>query len=366
MVEMKELIEFDAAVIGAGVVGLAIANELCDVFDNVIVLDKESNFGQHVSSRHSGVVHSGIYYKPGSLKANLCVEGNKLIYDYSEKNSIDYLNCGKLIVGHNDKDLENLENLLENGQINGVEGLNLLSSAKASQIQPGVKCQNALWVPSTGIIDSHGLMLQLERDVSRKEGIVYYNSEVILLEKQQSNYHLYLKNQDNPIVSPIIVNSTGLWCDVVSRMLGIEQYKIHYCKGDYYRSPKPKNLKCLIYPLPDKIGLGIHTVLQLDGSTSFGPNTYYVDEIDYGIDDKYLDSFHASINRYLDVDKEELKVDYSGIRPKPFAIDEEPKDFVIKNEAEYGFSNFINLIGIESPGLTSSLAIGRYVKKILN
>ena len=362
---MGKSIEFDAVVIGAGVVGLAIANELCDVFDNVIVLDKESDFGQHVSSRHSGVVHSGIYYKPGSLKAKLCVKGNKLLYDYSEKNSIDYLNCGKLVVGHNDNDLEKLESLLENGRINGVEGLSLISSEKASQIQLGVKCQNALWVPSAGIIDSHGLMSQLEKGVQKKEGLVYYNSEVVSIDKTHTKYNISLKNQEDIIISPIVVNSSGLWCDAVSKMLGIEKYKIHYCKGDYYQSNKYNNLKCLIYPLPDKFGLGIHTVLQLDGSTSFGPNAYYVHEIDYGIDDKYLDSFHALINKYLDINKEELKVDYSGIRPKPFGPEDKPKDFVIKNETNLGFHNFINLIGIESPGLTSSLAIGKYILSII-
>jgi len=363
---MANAIEFDAVIIGAGVVGLAIANELCDVFDNVIVIEKESDFGQHVSSRHSGVVHSGIYYKPESLKASLCVKGNKLIYDYAEKNSIDYLNCGKLVVGHNDNDLRKLENLLANGQTNGVEGLNLLSYQEANQIEPKVKCQNALWVPSTGIIDSHGVMVQLEREVTSKDCLVYYNSEVISIEKTDNNYNLSLKDQDDTITSPIVINSAGLWCDAVASMLGIDKYKIHYCKGDYYQSNKYKDLKCLIYPLPDKLGLGIHTVLQLDGSTSFGPNAYYVDEIDYGLDDKYLDYFHVSINRYLDIDKEELKVDYSGIRPKSFKENEEPIDFVIQNEFDLGFSNLINLIGIESPGLTSSLAIGKYVKDILN
>ena len=363
---MGESIEFDAVVIGAGVVGLAIANELCDVFDNVIVLDKESAFGQHVSSRHSGVVHSGIYYKPGSLKAKLCVKGNKLLYDYSEKNSIDYLNCGKLVVGHNDNDLEKLESLLENGRINGVEGLSLISSEKASQIQFGVKCQNALWIPSAGIIDSHGLMSQLEKGVQKKEGLVYYNSEVVSIEKINTTYNISLKNQEDIIISPIVVNSSGLWCDAVSRMLGIKKYKIHYCKGDYYQSHRYKDLKCLIYPLPDKIGLGIHTVLQLDGSVSFGPNAYYVDEIDYDIDDRNLDMFYSSITEYLDIEKEELNVDYSGIRPKPFGPKDKPKDFIITNETNLGFHNFINLIGIESPGLTSSLAIAKYVKKKLN
>jgi len=362
---MGESIEFDVVVIGAGVVGLAIANELCDVYDNVIVVEKESDFGQHVSSRHSGVIHSGIYYESGSLKAKLCVQGNKLIYDFAKNNNIDYLNCGKLVVGHNDNDLEKLENLLENGRINGVEGLRLLSHQESLKIQPKVKCQNALWVPSTGIIDSHGVMAQLESDALSKECLVYYNSEVISIDKIGNNYNLLLKNQNDRITSPIVINSAGLWSAVVARMLGIEKYKIHYCKGDYYQSNRYKDLKCLIYPLPDKMGLGIHTVLQLDGSVSFGPNAYYVDQINYDIDNRHLDTFHASINKYMDIDKEELSVDYSGIRPKPFAEDEKSKDFVILNEVDRGFPNFINLVGIESPGLTSSLAIGRYVKDML-
>ena len=149
-------------------------------------------------------------------------------------------------------------------------------------------------------------------------------------------------------------------------MVGINKYKIHYCKGDYYQSTAYKNLKCLIYPLPEKIGLGIHTVLQLDGSVSFGPNAYYVDEIDYDISTESLDYFHSSINKYLDINKEDLHVDYTGIRPKPFAVHESPKDFVITDESRSGYPNFINLIGIESPGLTSSLAIGRHVISILN
>ena len=158
---MGDAIEFDAVVIGAGVIGLAIANEICDIFGNVIVIEKEPDFGQHVSSRHSGVVHSGLYYKPGSLKANLCVKGNRLLYDFAEKNNIEYLNCGKLIVGHNNQDLKKLEKLLENGKENGVKGLRLLLHQEAEKIQSGIKCQEALWVPSAGIIDSHGIMTQL-------------------------------------------------------------------------------------------------------------------------------------------------------------------------------------------------------------
>ena len=249
--------------------------------------------------------------------------------------------------------------------LNGVENLKLLSNIEAVKIQPDIKCQNALWVPSTGIIDSHELMSHLEKVVHKKGGLVYYNSEVVSIDKSNNSYTISLQDQDVKIKSSIIVNSAGLWCDNISSMMGINKYKIHYCKGDYYQSNTYKNLKCLIYPLPGKIGLGIHTVLQLDGSVSFGPNAYYVEEIDYDINDSSLDSFHLSINKYLDIEKKDLHVDYTGIRPKPFASHESPMDFVIKNESNSGFPNFINLIGIESPGLTSSLAIGKYVISIL-
>ena len=260
---------------------------------------------------------------------------------------------------------QNLEKLMINAIANDVQNLELLSHKEALKIQPGLKCQNALWVPSTGIIDSHGLMNCLEKQILRKNGIVYYNSEVSSLHKKGDNYTIYIKDQDTHIRTPVIVNSAGLWCDEISNMVGIKKYKIHYCKGDYYQSNTYKNLKCLIYPLPEKIGLGIHTVLQLDGSVSFGPNAYYVEEIDYDIDNRNLDSFYMSINEYLDVKRDDLHVDYTGIRPKPFAEHEASMDFVIKNEATSGFPNFINLIGIESPGLTSSLAISKFVKGIL-
>ena len=306
---MEEFIEFDAVVIGAGVVGLAIANELCDKYDNVLVLDKESDFGQHVSSRHSGVIHSGIYYANGSLKAELCVKGNKLLYDFAKNNNIDYLNCGKLVVGHNNADLKKLEKLKENATKNGVQKLALLSHDEALKIQPGLKCQNALWVPSTGIIDSHGLMLHLVREITSKSGIIYYNSEVESINQQDKFYQLALKNQDVSLISSVVINSAGLWCDAVSSMVGINDYKIHYCKGEYYQSTTYKNLKCLVYPLPNKIGLGIHTVMQLDGSVSFGPNAYYVNEIGYDIDDSNLDIFHSSINKYLDIEKKDLHID---------------------------------------------------------
>jgi len=361
-----EVLEFEAVVIGAGVIGLAIANEILDIFDNVLVIEKEGSFGQHVSSRHSGVIHSGIYYDSDSLKAKLCVEGNKLLYDFCEENTVDYLNCGKLVVGHNKDDLEKLINLKENGIKNGVKGLEILNYKNAKKKEPFVKCHNALWVPSTGIVDSHGLMQSLENLCQTKGAIVKYNSEIISLSFSSGNYRIGISNEDTSIESRYVINSAGLWCDAIAKMLGINDYKIHYCKGDYYGTKSNQRYNCLIYPLPEKIGLGVHSVIQLDGSVSFGPNAYFVNELDYSIDSKYWDDFYNSINKYLEIDKGDLYPDYTGIRPKPFGPNESSKDFVIQNEIEKGFPNLINLIGIESPGLTSSLAIGKYIKKIID
>ena len=360
------IFEFDAIVIGAGVIGLAIANEISDNFDNVLLVEKEPEFGQHVSSRHSGVIHSGIYYDSNSLKAKLCVEGNKLLYDFCEENTVDYLNCGKLIVGHNDEDLIKLIELKNKGILNGVKGLEILNSEEAKEKERFVKCRNALWVPSTGIVDSHGLMQSLEGHCLTKGVIVQYNSEIISLNYNSGRYKLKMSSEDTIIEAKYVINSAGIWCDSIASMLGINDYKIHYCKGDYYGSKLKNQYKCLIYPLPEKYGLGVHSVLQLDGSVSFGPNAYYVDSLDYSIDHKYHEKFYNSINKYLEIEKKDLYPDYTGIRPKPFGLDEKPKDFIIKDEVGRGFPNMINLIGIESPGLTCSLSIGRYVKEIID
>ena len=355
----------DVLVIGAGVVGLAIAHNLAKKGHSVFLAEKEAQFAMGTSSRNSEVIHAGIYYQTGSLKASLCLKGKILLYEHCKKYNVAYKKIGKLFLAVTPNEISRLERIQLQAKENGIEDLVELDKKKLHQLESELLGTAALLSPSSGIIDSHGVMAQLEREATSKDCLVYYNSEVVSMEKIDSNYNLSLKDQDDALTSPIVINSTGLWCDAVASMLGIDKYKIHYCKGDYYQSNKYRDLKCLIYPLPDKIGLGIHTVLQLDGSVSFGPNAYYVDEIDYSIDDRHLDAFHSSINEYLELDKEELKIDYSGIRPKPFAEDEEPKDFVINNEVDLGFPNLINLIGIESPGLTCSLAIGNYVKDIL-
>ena len=353
--------------IGAGIVGLAIGHELSSRYENILLVEKESTFGRHVSSRNSEVIHSGIYYEPDSLKARLCIEGNRLIYEFAQKYNINHRNCGKLIVIPTIEELSKLESLMQNGKKNGMEGLQIISGEEISQREPIIKAASGLSVPSTGIIDSHGLMHKLEYLISSGESTIVYNTEVTDITFEDEHYFLSFKNMDYVEKSKIVVNSAGLWCDKVSAMAGIDSYKLYICKGEYYKTSMYRNeLHSLIYPLPTEISLGLHIVLHLDGSIGFGPNAYYVDEIDYSMDDSNKKTFLKHLNQYLDLPEEALTEDFTGIRPKIQAPGEPSQDFIIKNEKDQGYNNFINLIGIESPGLTSSLAIAEYVKDIID
>ena len=358
--------KFDIIVIGAGIVGLSIAHELSNYYDNILLVEKEDTFGRHVSSRNSEVIHSGIYYPTDSLKAKLCVEGNKLLYDFVEKYDIDYKKCGKLILAQDDSELIKLNDLMENGIKNDVEGLKILDCGEVNKIEPLVNCYKALYVPSTGIVDSHGVMKRLEQLTKLNESTICYNMEVEDINKIDDKYEIKFKNEDYFVTSDIVVNCAGLWSDKISSMVGIDDYKIRYCKGEYYKLHKYRNeINTLIYPLPTKISLGIHTVIHLDGTISFGPDAYYVDDINYNMDNSKKEYFYDKVSKYLDISIEDMNEDFSGIRPKIQKDGEEMKDFIIEGGIDKGFHNFINLIGIESPGLTSSLSIAKYVKNIL-
>jgi len=332
-----------------------------------MVIEKETSFGKHVSSRNSEVIHSGLYYEPDSLKAKLCVEGNRLMYDFAQKYNINHSNCGKLIVIPKIEELARLEALKQNGSQNGVEDLQILTREQVSQREPLIKSAAAIYVPSAGIIDSHSVMQKLEYLIKSNDSNIVYNTEVTGITHENDYYTLSLKNMDYDSKSKIVVNSAGLWCDKVSNMVGIDEYKLHICKGEYYKTSMYRNeLHSLIYPLPTKISLGTHIVLHLDGTIGFGPNAYYVDEIDYSMDDSNKKTFLTHINQYLNLPEDALTEDFTGIRPKIQAPGQSAQDFIIVNEKDRGRDNFINLIGIESPGLTSSLAIAEYVKNIVN
>ena len=364
---MIENYQFDAIVIGAGIVGLAVAQKLSEDFDDILIVEKENSFGKHVSSRNSEVIHSGIYYPQNSLKARLCMEGNKMLVDFARKYSIHQKNCGKLVVISEPSDKDKLESLMENGIKNGVEGLQLLTEGEVKKKEPHIKSAGALWVPTAGIIDSHGVMQKLEYLTKLNEGVVVYNSEVTDIQFKAENYTVSFRDLDYTASSKIIINSAGLYCDKVSSMVGIDDYQLHICKGEYYKTSLYRNqIHSLIYPLPTDISLGLHIVLHLDGTIGFGPNAYYVDEIDYSMDDSHKNTFLTHINRYLNLPENALTEDFTGIRPKIQAPGQPSQDFIIVNEKEKGYDNFINLIGIESPGLTAALAIAEYMKDIID
>ena len=356
--------KFKICIIGAGIVGLAIAERLSRFYRNIIVVDKEYTFGQHVSSRNSEVIHSGFYYPKSSLKSNLCIEGNKMLYDFAEKYHINYKKCGKLIVINNKKEEDKLINIKDNALKCGLKNIKILNREESKMIEPNVNCYKSLFIPNAGIVDSHGVMAKLEY-LSKKNDVNFlYQSSITSISKE-NNYYKISINNDEILISDIVINAAGLWSDKISNMIGLNKYKIEYYKGDYFKSRSLRNLNCLIYPLPSISSLGIHSVLSLNGDVSFGPNIYKVNSIDYNIDDTYKNEYINEVNKLIEYEDLDLYKDFSGIRPK-IKYDGYFNDFIIKNEHDSECNNFINLIGIDSPGLTSCLSIAKYVQSIIN
>jgi len=363
----------DITIIEAGVVGLAIAAQLAHRDRVVYVLEKNERFGQETSSRHSGVIHSGIYYPYGSLKSKLCVEGNHLLYELCQEHGIGHARLGKLIVAASDEETGQLQELKAKGQRNGAEGLRMISMSELKGMEPNVEGIAALLSPSTGIIDSHALM---EHFVARaKDGgaEIAYCKKVVGLKKVSAGYKVTVEENDKEkfsFTTRILINCAGLYCDKIAELAGIDLdeagYRLHYCKGEYFSvgGGKSKLVKRLIYPVPEvkDTGLGVHVTLDLEGRMRLGPNTQYVDSIDYAVDSRHKDSFYKSAKRMLPfIEYADLEPEMAGIRPKLQGPGEDVKDFVIRDERDKGLPGFINLIGIESPGLTSSPAIARYV-----
>ncbi len=356
-------------IIGAGIIGLAIAEKLSTKYNDVIVVEKEESFGRHTSSRNSEVIHSGLYYPGGSLRAKLCIRGNELLYKFLEKHNIPYNNCGKLIVATTPEEKPLLKELQGKAIQNNVEGLEIISKSRVRDLEPEIKSEGALYVPSTGIMDSHKCMKKLEFLAKENGAMLSYATEVNKIEKDSDGYVVSFKGDDFKIKSEILINSAGLWSDKVAEMIGINikenDYELSFCKGEYYKTTRYKDMQHLVYPVPTNISLGIHIRLNLNGEISFGPNAYYVDELNYKMDERYKKDFHDSINNYLDISMDDLHLDDCGIRSKLQKEDEPVRDFVIKNEKKLGFPNFINLVGIDSPGLTSCLSIAEYVEGLI-
>ena len=364
--------QVDIVIIGAGIVGLAVAEKLSRQYDDILILEKEASFGRHGSSRNSEVIHSGIYYPADSRKAALCLKGSRMMYQYLEERNIGFRRLGKLVVATSESELGRLEKLLEKGVENSVEGLEIISRDKVRRMEPLVNCRHALWVPSTGILDTHGLMKRLLAEAESRGALAAFNSEVSEIHPVKGGYILCIKGQDFNVKTRIVVNCAGLWSDRIAALAGINpgeaEYGIHWNKGEYYKTSRYRDMPYLIYPLPHPRGetLGIHTVVNLNGELSFGPASYYVNSLDYAVGEENKPHFLESIRTYMDIGEDEIWPSMAGIRAKLQAPGGPERDFIIVNEKARGLPNLINLIGLDSPGLTSCLAIAEYVETLID
>jgi L-2-hydroxyglutarate oxidase LhgO len=359
----------DVTIIGTGVIGLAIAAEIAKPSLNVYILEKNANHGGGISSRNSEVIHGGMYYPEGSLKATLCVSGRQMLYDLAVRNKIPHKKIGKLIVAVKPEETKEIERLYANGRKNGVRSLSIISKSRSAKMEPNIKAYTALHSPDTGIISAHDLMnYYLACTLSKKASIVYH-TKVVQIEKEAGGYRLFTHNakgENFEFNSAIVINAAGLESDTIANMMS-GNYQLHYCKGDYCSiiGVKPGTVQRLIYPVPtnNHVGLGVHLTLDLNGRYKLGPDTTYIERVeDYVVAPEKATQFYQHARKFLPFLKEEnVHPDMAGIRPKLQGPDDDFRDFVIKEDSP----GFINLVGIESPGLTASPAIARYVKNIL-
>lgn len=359
-------------IIGAGVIGLAVGYELSLKYKDVLIIEKNYSFGQEISSRNSEIIHAGIYYPKNSLKAKTCVEGKKLIYKFCDENNIPYKKIGKLIVASSEEEIKDLDCLLSYGINNGIADLRLISQNEIKKLEPNVCANKAIYSPSTGILDSYLFMKKLQDKFKQAKGEISYNTELVDIKKENDYYRLFTKDlgqEDFDFYTRILINCAGLDSDKIAFMAGIKDgnYKLKYCKGDYFRvHNKGKFINRLIYPVPRKHGggLGVHATLDLADGMRLGPDDQYVNSINYDIDEEKNKIFYESAKKFLPfIQLEDLTPDTCGIRPKLAEEGEGFRDFIIKNEENSGLRGLINLIGIESPGLTAALSIAKIVKE---
>lgn len=367
----------EITIIGAGVVGLAIAEKLSGSFNDVFLIEKHPTFGQETSSRNSEVIHAGIYYPMGSLKAKLCVEGKGLLYDYCKKHDIPYRNCGKLIVATSQEEISILKGIRQTAMKNGVDDLTLLEKDKITELEPEIFALKALYSPSTGILDTHSLMKRFEINTLNNSGQIVYGSEVTEIKKIETGYEIKLLEADSKeysFTTRIVINSAGLTSDKISEMADMkdDNLKIMFCKGEYFRLNPPKNklISRLVYPVPvhNLEGIGIHVTIDMGGGVKLGPDVTYLDSNihDYKVSASKQEAFYLSAKKFLPfLEYDDIAPEMAGIRPKIQKPGEPVRDFYIREETSRGFPGFINLIGIESPGLTSSIAIAHYVKNLI-
>ena len=350
----------DCVVIGAGVIGLAIARALAQEGREVIVLEAESAFGQHTSSRNSEVIHAGMYYPAGSLKALHCLRGKQLLYRYCRERGIGHRQTGKLIVAVDDSEMPRLVALQEKALVNGVTDLTWMDRRVLAEVEPALQAHAALYSPSTGIVDSHALMLSLLADAEAAGAVLALQSRVSGGQETKDGMLLFVDGME--LLAGTVVNAAGLTAHVLAaKMRGVPHEtipRVRYARGVYFALSGRHPFSHLIYPLPEPGGLGTHLTLDLAGQARFGPDVEWINHVDYSVDANRADGFYQSIRRWWPaLPNGALSPTYSGIRPKVLNEDKPEGDFLIQGQEGHGIRGLINLFGIESPGLTACLSI---------
>ena len=359
--------EVDCVVVGAGVVGLAAARALALAGREVLVLDAAEGIGTETSSRNSEVIHAGIYYPAGSLMARSCVAGKRMLYAYCAERGLPHANCGKLIVATDAAEAERLEGIRARAAANGVDDLRLLTRAEALALEPALHCTAALLSPSTGIVDSHAFMLSLQGDAENAGATFVFHAPVRGGRATEGGIEIEVGGAESMALRcRTLVNAAGLHATKLARgIAGMPSQLVPqawYAKGNYFTLTGKNPFTRLIYPVPVPGGLGTHLTIDLGGQARFGPDVEWVDEIAYEVDPRRGDSFYAAIRRYWpDLRDGALAPGYSGIRPKIVPPGAPAQDFTIQGPAAHGIPGLIHLFGIESPGLTASLALGEVV-----
>lgn len=358
----------ECVVVGAGVVGLAVARAFARTGREVIVLEREGLIGSHTSSRNSEVIHAGIYYPRGSAKADFCLRGKALLYEYCAARGVPHRRLGKIIVATEAEQVQALDGVVAAAAGNGVTDLVALDRADLARMEPALRGVAGLLSPSTGIIDGHALMLSLRGEIEDAGGVIALHADLRAARPVADGFEIEVVSGDETLrmKTACLVNAAGLFAGVVAeRIEGLapaHRPKVHYCKGTYFSTAIRAPFAHLIYPVPERDGLGVHLTLDMAGAGRFGPDTEWVPDIDYRLDPRRGDGFYAAIRRYWPgLPEGALAPGYTGIRPKLAPEGGPATDFTLQGPEVHGLSGLVNLFGIESPGLTSSLALAEAV-----
>ncbi|MBR0698012.1 NAD(P)/FAD-dependent oxidoreductase [Bradyrhizobium lablabi] len=360
----------DCVIVGAGVIGLAVARRLAQAGREVVVIEEAEGIGTVTSSRNSEVIHAGIYYRAGSLMARMCVSGKRALYRYCDEHGIPHRNCGKLIVATTAKEAEKLQSIRAHAEANGVDDMQQLSGAAARALEPALSCDAALLSPSTGIIDSHAYMLALRGDAEDAGAAFAFHTPLSRAKASAGRIEIEAGGEaPMTLTCDLLINAAGLGAPAVARSIEgmpIDMIPAAYlAKGNYFSCSARSPFSRLIYPVPEPGGLGVHLTLDMAGQARFGPDVEWVDHVDYAVDPARAQRFYPAIRKYWPTLPDgALMPSYSGIRPKIVPPAVATQDFLIQGPRDHGVAGLVNLFGIESPGLTSSLAIADHVGEL--